>query len=160
VRRLAFAVRRSERSAARSADLGLYVSIFGVPGRYGLAMRASCTACQAEPAAVFQRARDRQAVAQFFLHRAGRAAHQFDTGDPASSRRSLASVFADVGWHVPDLLRQLRGGRLYFDSVSRSSSTAGRPGGSRSPADGGLRGRPGGNGTGPPWSRPTCWPAS
>jgi len=79
---------RTIRTVSRPvADLGLYVSIFGVPGRYGWTIRASVQRAR-QDRAVFSAPGPVRPVAQFFSHRAGRATIEFDYRDPAHSRRS------------------------------------------------------------------------
>ena len=130
-------------------DLGLYVSIFSVPDRYGLEHEGLLYSVPGKTAAVFSAPRTGQAVAQFFFTAPDGRPLEVDYHDPGQQQKILASVFEDVGWQVPDLLGQLPGAAdFYFDSVSQvrlDRWTAGRV---ALIGDAGYAAGPGGNGTG------------
>jgi 2-polyprenyl-6-methoxyphenol hydroxylase-like FAD-dependent oxidoreductase len=147
VRRLAFAGQAGQ--AGQVADLGLYVSIFGVPDRYGLDHEGLLYSVPGKTAAVFSAPGTGQAVAQFFFTAPGGQPIEFDYRDPAQQQKILASVFADIGWHVPDLLGQLPAADdFYFDSVSQVQLDRWSSGRVALTGDAGYAAGPGGNGTG------------
>ena len=154
VRRLAFADQPGQ-----VTDLGLYVSIFGVPDRYGLDREGQLYSVPGRTAAVFSAPGTGQAVAQFFFTAPGGEPIAFDYRDTAQQQKILASVYQDVGWHVPDLLGQLPAdGRrpegvsaaedFYFDSVSQVQLGRWSSGRVALTGDAGYAAGPGGNGTG------------
>ncbi len=131
------------------ADLGLYVAIFGVPDRYGLDHEGLLYSVPGKTAAVFSAPRTGQAVATFFFAAPGGRPLAFDHRDSAQQRKILADVFADVGWHVPDLLSQLPAADdFYFDSVSQVRLDRWSAGRVALTGDAGYAAGPGGNGTG------------
>ncbi len=130
-------------------DLGLYVAIFSVPDRYGLDHEGLLYSVPGKTAAVFSTPRPGQAVAQFFFAAPGGEPIEFDYRDPGQQRKILADVFADVGWHVPDLLGQLAAADdFYFDSVSQVRLDRWSSGRVALAGDAGYAAGPGGNGTG------------
>jgi 2-polyprenyl-6-methoxyphenol hydroxylase-like FAD-dependent oxidoreductase len=134
VRRLAFGGQPGQ-----VTDLGLYVSIFGVPDRYGLDHEGQLYSVPGKTAAVFSAPGTGQAVAQFFFTAPGGEPIEFDYRDIGQQQKILASVYQDVGWHVPDLLGEMPAADdFYFDSVSQVKLTG----------DAGYAAGPGGNGTG------------
>jgi 2-polyprenyl-6-methoxyphenol hydroxylase-like FAD-dependent oxidoreductase len=131
------------------ADLGLYVAIFSVPDRYGLDHEGLLHSVPGRTAAVFSAPRTGRAVAQFFFAAPDGRRLEFDYRDPAQQREILASVYADVGWHVPDLLGQPpEADDFYFDSVSQVRLDRWSSGRVALAGDAGYAAGPGGNGTG------------
>jgi 2-polyprenyl-6-methoxyphenol hydroxylase-like FAD-dependent oxidoreductase len=144
VRRLAFAGQPDQ-----VTDLGLYVSIFGVPDRYGLDHEGQLYSVPGKTAAVFSAPGTGQAVAQFFFTAPDGEPIDFDYRDTAQQRKILADVYAGVGWHVPDLLGQLPAADdFYFDSVSQVKLDRWSAGRVALTGDAGYAAGPGGNGTG------------
>jgi len=154
VRRLAFGGQPDQ-----VTDLGLYVSIFGVPDRYGLDHEGQLYSVPGKTAAVFSAPGTGQAVAQFFFTAPGGEPIDFDYRDTGQQQKILASVYSGVGWHVPDLLGQMPGdGRrpegvsaaddFYFDSVSQVRLDRWSSGRIALTGDAGYAAGPGGNGTG------------
>jgi 2-polyprenyl-6-methoxyphenol hydroxylase-like FAD-dependent oxidoreductase len=144
VRALAFGDRPDQ-----VTDLGLYVAIFSVPDRYGLDHEGLLYSVPGKTAAVFSAPRTGQAVAQFFFAAPGGRPVEFDYRDPGQQRKIVADVFADVGWHVPDLLGQLAAADdFYFDSVSQVRLDRWSSGRVALAGDAGYAAGPGGNGTG------------
>jgi 2-polyprenyl-6-methoxyphenol hydroxylase-like FAD-dependent oxidoreductase len=128
-------------------DLGLYVSIFGVNGSFGLDHAGLLCSTPGKTAAVFSAQEPEQAVAQFFF--TPTEPIRFDYGDTDEQRKILASAFQDVGWHVPELLAQLPDAAdFYFDSVSQVKLDAWSAGRVALIGDAGYAAGPGGNGTG------------
>jgi 2-polyprenyl-6-methoxyphenol hydroxylase-like FAD-dependent oxidoreductase len=144
VRRLAFADQPDP-----VTDLGLYVAIFSVPDQYGLDHEGLLYSVPGKTAAVSSTPRTGRAVAQFFFAAPDGRPLEFDYRDPAQQRKILASVFAEVGWHVPDLLGQLPAADdFYFDSVSQVQLDRWSAGRVALTGDAGYAAGPGGNGTG------------
>jgi 2-polyprenyl-6-methoxyphenol hydroxylase-like FAD-dependent oxidoreductase len=144
VRALAFGDRPDQ-----VTDLGLYVAIFSVPDRYGLDHEGLLYSVPGKTAAVFSAPRTGQAVAQFFFAAPGGRPVEFDYRDPGQQRKIVADVFADVGWHVPDLLGQIAvADDFYFDSVSQVRLDRWSSGRVALAGDAGYAAGPGGNGTG------------
>jgi len=154
VRRLAFGGQPDQ-----VTDLGLYVSIFGVPDRYGLDHEGQLYSVPGKTAAVFSAPGTGQAVAQFFFTAPGGEPIDFDYRDTGQQQKILASVYSGVGWHVPDLLGQMPAdGRrpegvsaaddFYFDSVSQVKLDRWSSGRVALTGDAGYAAGPGGNGTG------------
>ncbi len=144
VRRLAFAGQPDP-----VADLGLYVAIFSVPDRYGLDHEGLLYSTPGKTAAVFSTPRAGQAVATFFFTAPDGQPLEFDYRDPAQQQKILADVFADTGWHVPDLLGQMPAADdFYFDSVSQVQLGRWSAGRVALTGDAGYAAGPGGNGTG------------
>src|SRR5690242_18494412 len=144
VRRLAFGGRPDQ-----VTDLGLYVSIFGVPDRYGLDHEGQLYSVPGKTAAVFSAPGTGQAVAQFFFTAPGGEPIDFDYRDTGQQQKILASVYQDVGWHVPDLLGQMPAADdFYFDSVSQVTLDRWSSGRVALTGDAGYAAGPGGNGTG------------
>jgi 2-polyprenyl-6-methoxyphenol hydroxylase-like FAD-dependent oxidoreductase len=130
-------------------DLGLYVAIFSVPDRYGLDHEGLLYSTPGKTASVFSAPRTGQAVAQFFFAAPGGRPLDFDYRDPAQQQKIVAGVFADVGWHVPDLLGQMPAADdFYFDSVSQVQLDRWSAGRVALTGDAGYAAGPGGNGTG------------
>jgi 2-polyprenyl-6-methoxyphenol hydroxylase-like FAD-dependent oxidoreductase len=130
-------------------DLGLYVSIFSVPDRYGLDHEGLLYSVPGKTAAVFSAPRTGQAVAQFFFTAPDGRPLEVNYHDPGQQQKILASVFEDVGWQVPDLLGQLPGAAdFYFDSVSQVRLDRWAAGRVALIGDAGYAAGPGGNGTG------------
>ncbi|HEY2266647.1 MAG TPA: FAD-dependent monooxygenase [Streptosporangiaceae bacterium] len=130
-------------------DLGLYVAIFSVPDRYGLDHEGLLYSTPGKTASVFSAPRTGQAVAQFFFAAPGGRPLEFDYRDPAQQQKIVAGVFADVGWHVPDLLGQMPAADdFYFDSVSQVQLDRWSAGRVALTGDAGYAAGPGGNGTG------------
>jgi 2-polyprenyl-6-methoxyphenol hydroxylase-like FAD-dependent oxidoreductase len=144
VRALAFGDRPDQ-----VTDLGLYVAIFSVPDRYGLDHQGLLYSVPGKTAALFSTPRTGQAVAQFFFAAPGGRPVEFDHRDPGQQRQIVADVFADVGWHVPDLLGQIAAADdFYFDSVSQVRLDRWSSGRVTLAGDAGYAAGPGGNGTG------------
>jgi 2-polyprenyl-6-methoxyphenol hydroxylase-like FAD-dependent oxidoreductase len=144
IRRLAFGDQRDQ-----VADLGLYVAIFSVPDRYGLDHEGLLYSVPGQTAAVFSAPGTGRAVAQFFFRAPGGRPIDFDYRDLAQQRKIVASAFAEVGWHVPDLLGQLPAADdFYFDSVSQVRLDRWSSGRVALAGDAGYAAGPGGNGTG------------
>ena len=154
VRRLAFGDQPDQ-----VADLGLYVSSFGVPDRYGLDHEGQLYSVPGQTAAIFSAPGTGQAMAQFFFTAPGGEPIEFDYRDIGQQQKILASVYSGVGWHVPDLLRQMPAdGRrpegvsaaddFYFDSVSQVRLGRWSSGRVALTGDAGYAAGPGGNGTG------------
>src|SRR5690349_307395 len=143
VRRLAFGGQRDQ-----VADLGLYVSIFGVPDRYGLDHEGQLYSVPGKTAAVFSAPGTGQAVAQFFFTAPGGEPIDFDYRDTGQQQKILAGVYSGVGWHVPDLLRQMPAADdFYFDSVSQVRLDRWSSGRIALTGDAGYAAGPDGNGT-------------
>jgi 2-polyprenyl-6-methoxyphenol hydroxylase-like FAD-dependent oxidoreductase len=141
VRRLAFA---GQPDPVR--DLGLFVSIFPVADPCGLDHEGLLYSVPGRTAAIFSARPPGQAVAQFFFTAPGIS---YDYADTGQQRKILADAFADVGWHVPDLLRQLPAAPdFYFDSVSQVHLDRWSAGRIALIGDAGYAAGPGGNGTG------------
>jgi 2-polyprenyl-6-methoxyphenol hydroxylase-like FAD-dependent oxidoreductase len=141
VRRLAFA---GEPDPVR--DLGLFVAIFSVADPCGLDHEGRLYSVPGRTAAVFSAPQPGQAVAQFFFTDPGIS---YDHSDTGQQRKILADTFADVGWYVPDLLRQLPAAPdFYFDSVSQVHLDRWSAGRIALIGDAGYAAGPGGNGTG------------
>jgi len=137
-------------------ELGLYVSIFGVAGSFGLdqAGGGDCGtgllySTPGKTAAVFSARRPGQAVAQFFFTAPGGEPIRYDYRDVAEQQKILAHVFEGVGWQVPGLLAQMpAAGDFYFDSVGQVELESWSAGRIALIGDAGYAAGPGGNGTG------------
>jgi len=130
-------------------DLGLYVSIFGVPDRYGLDHEGLLYSVPGRTAAIFSAPRTDQAVAQFFFAAPDGRRIEYDYHDSAQQQKILAAAFEGVGWHVPDLLGQMPAAAdFYFDSVSQVRLDRWSSGRVALIGDAGYAAGPGGNGTG------------
>jgi 2-polyprenyl-6-methoxyphenol hydroxylase-like FAD-dependent oxidoreductase len=131
-------------------DLGLYVSIFGVNGSFGLDHAGLLCSTPGRTAAIFSARERGQAVAQFFFTAPSPGTPiPFDYRDTAQQRTILASAFEGVGWRVPELLAQLPdAGDFYFDSVSQVELDSWSSGRVALIGDAGYAAGPGGNGTG------------
>ena len=88
-------------------DLCLYVSIFGVPDRYGLDREGLLYSVPGRTAAIFSAPGTDGAVAQFFFTAPDGKAIEYDDHDTTQQQKILAGAFEGVGWHVPDLLGQM-----------------------------------------------------
>ena len=141
VRRLAFGAEDSLVS-----ELGLYVSIFTVASSFGLTRAGQLYSVPGKTAAVFSAREAGQAVAQFFFCA---PEISYDYRDTGQQQQILARAFAGVGWHVPELLRQLPAAPdFYFDSVSQVRLARWSAGRVALIGDAGYAAGPGGNGTG------------
>ena len=130
-------------------DLGLYVSIFGVPDRYGLDHEGLLYSVPGRTAAIFSAPGTDEAVAQFFFTAPDGGRIEYDYHDTAQQQKILADAFEDVGWHVPDLLGQMPAAAdFYFDSVSQVRLGRWSSGRVALIGDAGYAAGPGGNGTG------------
>src|SRR6185437_12653887 len=130
-------------------DLGLYVSIFGVPDRYGLDHEGLLYSVPGRTAAIFSAPGTDGAVAQFFFTAPDGKAIEYDYHDTAQQQMILAGAFEGVGWHVPDLLGQMPAATdFYFDSVSQVKLDRWSSGRVALTGDAGYAAGPGGNGTG------------
>ena len=130
-------------------DLGLYVSIFGVPDRYGLDHEGLLYSVPGRTAAIFSAPGTDGAVAQFFFTAPDGKAIEYDYHDTAQQQKILAGAFEGVGWHVPDLLGQMPAATdFYFDSVSQVRLDQWSSGRVALIGDAGYAAGPGGNGTG------------
>ena len=130
-------------------DLGLYVSIFGVPDRYGLDREGLLYSVPGRTAAIFSAPGRDEAVAQFFFTAPDGGRIEYDYQDTAQQQKILAGAFEDVGWHVPDLLGQMPAAAdFYFDSVSQVRLDRWSSGRVALIGDAGYAAGPGGNGTG------------
>jgi 2-polyprenyl-6-methoxyphenol hydroxylase-like FAD-dependent oxidoreductase len=145
VRELAFGGRQDP-----VRDLGLYVSIFGVPDRYGLDHEGLLYSVPGRTAAIFSApGTDDGAVAQFFFTAPDGKAIEYDYHDTTQQQKILAGAFEGVGWHVPDLLGQMPAATdFYFDSVSQVRLDRWSSGRVALIGDAGYAAGPGGNGTG------------
>ena len=130
-------------------DLGLYVSIFGVPTATAWTTRACCTACPAGPRrSSARRAPMRRWRSSSSPPRTARRI-EYDYHDTAQQQKILAGAFEGVGWHVPDLLGQMPAATdFYFDSVSQVRLDRWSSGRVALIGDAGYAAGPGGNGTG------------
>jgi 2-polyprenyl-6-methoxyphenol hydroxylase-like FAD-dependent oxidoreductase len=130
-------------------DLGLYVSIFSVPDSFGLEHSGLLYSVPGKTAGIFSSSRADQAVAQFFFSAPGQVPVSYDYHDTAQQREIVASAFDGVGWHVPELLKQLADATdFYFDSVSQVQLDRWSAGRVALIGDAGYAAGPGGNGTG------------
>jgi 2-polyprenyl-6-methoxyphenol hydroxylase-like FAD-dependent oxidoreductase len=139
-------------------DLGLYVSIFSVANTFGLEHAGALYSVPGKTAGIFsapgtgqgaQGGQGGQAVAQFFFSAPGQVPVSYDYRDTAQQREIVASAFDGVGWHVPELLKQMPdGGDFYFDSVSQVRLDRWSAGRVALIGDAGYAAGPGGNGTG------------
>jgi 2-polyprenyl-6-methoxyphenol hydroxylase-like FAD-dependent oxidoreductase len=130
-------------------DLGLYVSIFGVPDRYGLDHEGLLYSVPGRTAAIFSAPGTDGAVAQFFFTAPDGKAIEYDYHDTTQQQKILAGAFEGVGWHVPDLLGQMPAATdFYFDSVSQVRLDRWSSGRVALIGDAGYAAGPGGNGTG------------
>jgi 2-polyprenyl-6-methoxyphenol hydroxylase-like FAD-dependent oxidoreductase len=130
-------------------DLGLYVSIFGVPDRYGLDHEGLLYSVPGRTAAIFSAPGTDGAVAQFFFTAPDGKALEYDDHDTTQQQKILADAFEGVGWHVPDLLGQMPAATdFYFDSVSQVRLDRWSSGRVALIGDAGYAAGPGGNGTG------------
>ena len=130
-------------------DLGLYVSIFGVPDRYGLDHEGLLYSVPGRTAAIFSAPGTDGAVAQFFFTAPDGKAIDYDYHDTTQQQKILAGAFEGVGWHVPDLLGQMPAATdFYFDSVSQVRLDRWSSGRVALIGDAGYAAGPGGNGTG------------
>jgi 2-polyprenyl-6-methoxyphenol hydroxylase-like FAD-dependent oxidoreductase len=130
-------------------DLGLYVSIFGVPDRYGLDHEGLLYSVPGRTAAIFSGPGPDEAVAQFFFAAPDGGRIEYDYHDTAQQQKILAAAFEGVGWHVPDLLGQMPAAAdFYFDSVSQVRLDRWSSGRVALIGDAGYAAGPGGNGTG------------
>jgi 2-polyprenyl-6-methoxyphenol hydroxylase-like FAD-dependent oxidoreductase len=130
-------------------DLGLYVSIFSVPDRYGLDHEGLLYSVPGRTAAIFSTPRPDEAVAQFFFTAPADRSIEYNYHDAAQQQKILASAFEGVGWHVPDLLGQMPAAAdFYFDSVSQVRLDRWSSGRVALIGDAGYAAGPGGNGTG------------
>ena len=128
---------------------GLYVSIFGVPDRYGLDHEGLLYSVPGRTAAVFSAPGTDRAVAQFFFTAPDGKAIEYDYHDTTQQQKVLAGAFEGVGWHVPDLLGQMPAATdFYFDSVSQVQLDRWSSGRVALIGDAGYAAGPGGNGTG------------
>ena len=141
VRRLAFGTEDSQVS-----DLGLYVSIFTVANSFGLTRAGQLYSAPGKTAAVFSGRQAGQAVAQFFFCA---PEISYDYRDTGQQQQILVRAFCGLGWHVPELLRQLPSAAdFYFDSVSQVRLDRWSAGRVALIGDAGYAAGPGGNGTG------------
>jgi len=130
-------------------DLGLYVSIFSVPDRYGLDHEGLLYSVPGRTAAIFSAPGTDEAVAQFFFTAPDGEPVDYDYHDTARQQKILARAFEGVGWHVPDLLGQMPAAAdFYFDSVSQVRLDRWSSGRVALIGDAGYAAGPGGNGTG------------
>ena len=130
-------------------DLGLYVSIFGVPDRYGLDHEGLLYSVPGRTAAIFSAPGTDGAVAQFFFTAPDRGRIEYDYHDTTQQQKILADAFEGVGWQVPDLLGQMPAAAdFYFDSVSQVRLDRWSSGRVALIGDAGYAAGPGGNGTG------------
>jgi 2-polyprenyl-6-methoxyphenol hydroxylase-like FAD-dependent oxidoreductase len=129
-------------------DLGLYVSIFGVPDRYGLDHEGLLYSVPGRTAAIFSGPGTDEAVAQFFFAPDG-GRIEYDYHDTVQQQKILSGAFEGVGWHVPDLLGQMPAAAdFYFDSVGQVRLDRWSFGRVALIGDAGYAAGPGGNGTG------------
>jgi 2-polyprenyl-6-methoxyphenol hydroxylase-like FAD-dependent oxidoreductase len=125
-------------------DLGMFVSIYTVPDTFGLDHAGLLYSVPGKTASVFS-AGD-QAIASYFFTAPGVS---YDYRDVAGQRKILASVFADAGWRVPELLAGLdTAPDFYFDSVSQVHLDRWSAGRVALIGDAACAAGPGGNGTG------------
>ena len=130
-------------------DLGLYVSIFSVPDRYGLDHEGLLYSVPGRTAAIFSAPGTDEAVAQFFFTAPDGGRIEVDYHDTAQQQKILAGAFEGAGWHVPDLLGQMPAATdFYFDSVSQVQLDRWSSGRVALIGDAGYAAGPGGNGTG------------
>ena len=130
-------------------DLGLYVSIFGIPDRYGLDHEGLLYSVPGRTAAIFSAPGTDGVVAQFFFTAPDGKAIEYDYHDTTQQQKILAGAFEGVGWHVPDLLGQMPAATdFYFDSVSQVQLDRWSSGRVALIGDAGYAAGPGGNGTG------------
>jgi 2-polyprenyl-6-methoxyphenol hydroxylase-like FAD-dependent oxidoreductase len=136
-------------------DLGLYVSIFSLANTFGLERAGELYSVPGRTAGIFSApgtghgGQGGQAVAQFFFSAPGQIPSSYDYRDAAQQREIVASAFDGVGWHVPELLKQMAdGGDFYFDSVSQVQLDRWSAGRVALIGDAGYAAGPGGNGTG------------
>ncbi|MEY9212245.1 FAD-dependent monooxygenase [Thermobifida halotolerans] len=131
VRRIAFGPEERFRR-----DLGNYISIFGVPNHLGLDREAMLHNTPGRLAGLYSAAPHTGRVeppgpgeetaagpnprAQAILAFSSRREIPFDHRDTAAHKQILRTVFADVGWEAPRLLRHLADTTdFYFDSISQ-----------------------------------------
>ncbi|MFI9560794.1 FAD-dependent monooxygenase [Nonomuraea endophytica] len=100
-----------------STYLGLYNAVFTVPNRLGLDHTGQGLKLPGKLAAVYSARGNREAKAVFWF---GTTPLDLDRHDADGQCAVLEREFGDVGWIVPQLLRDLRETPdLYFDSVSQ-----------------------------------------
>jgi hypothetical protein len=142
-------------------DLGLYVSIFGVPDRYGLDHEGLLYSVPGRTAAIFSAPGADGAVAQFFFTAPDGKAIEYRLPRHRQQQKILAGAFEGVGWHVPDLLGQMPAATdFYFDSVSQVRLDRWSSGRVALTGDAGYAAGTAATAPGPRWWRPTCWPGS
>ena len=130
-------------------DLGLYVSIFGVPDRYGLDHEGLLYSVPGRTAAIFSAPGTDGAVAQFFFTAPDGRPSSTTTTTPPSSRRSWpAPSRASAGTCQTCSGRCPRRTDFYFDSVSQVRLDRWSSGRVALIGDAGYAAGPGGNGTG------------
>ncbi len=130
--------------------LGLYVAIFSVPDKYGLDHEGLLYSTPGKTAAVFSTPRTGKNVTGSSAPPRTGSPSSSTICDAAQQQQILASVFAGVGWHVPDLLAQMPAADDFLLRLGEPG--AARPlvslAGSPSPATPATPPVPGGNGTG------------
>jgi len=126
-------------------DLGLCVSIFSLPGSFGLDHAGLLCSVPGRTAGVFS-AGDGRAIAQLYF--AARPI-SFDYRDTARHHQIVAEAFAGMGWRVPELIAAMdRAPDFYFDTVSQVHLDRWSAGRVALVGDAACAAGPGGNGTG------------
>ncbi|GAB2644420.1 FAD-dependent monooxygenase [Kribbella swartbergensis] len=113
VRRLAFG---PEQDYVR--HLGYYIAGWDVPNTLGISGDALMYNVPGRLASVGADQRDPGKAGTMFLFKS--PALTYDRRDSEQQKAIISSAFADLGWHVPELLAGLpEATELYFDSISR-----------------------------------------
>jgi 2-polyprenyl-6-methoxyphenol hydroxylase-like FAD-dependent oxidoreductase len=127
-------------------DLGLFVSIFTVPGVAGLDRAGLLHSVPGRTAGLFAVGDAGRAVAQFYFTAPGL---HWDPRDTAGQQQILTETFAGLGWQIPRLLAEMPAAPdFYFDTTSQIRTDTWSAGRVALIGDAGYAAGPGGNGTG------------
>ncbi|HEY6276541.1 MAG TPA: FAD-dependent monooxygenase [Streptosporangiaceae bacterium] len=126
-------------------DLGLCVSVFSMPGSFGLDHAGLLCSVPGRTAGVFS-AGDNQAIAQLYFAAPGVS---YGRGDTDRQKQIVAEAFAGMGWRVPELLAAMeQAPDFYFDTISQVHLDSWSAGRVALLGDAACAAGPGGNGTG------------
>lgn len=127
-------------------DLGLYVSTFSTTNFLDLDRAGLLYSIPGKTASIYSARGNTEAIAMLYF---SAPALYYDHRDTRQQKEILAETFADEGWHVPELLRQMwQAADFYFDSTNQIHLERWSRGRVALIGDAGYAAGQGGNGTG------------
>ncbi|MDX6471921.1 MAG: hypothetical protein QOK22_737 [Gaiellaceae bacterium] len=127
-------------------DLGLYVSTFGTTNFLDLDRAGVLYSTPGKTASIYSARDNTEAIAMLYFNS---PALDYDYRDIRRQKEILAETFAEEGWHIPELLRQMRQAPdFYFDSTNQLHLERWCRGRVALIGDAGYAAGQGGNGTG------------